>query len=227
MKSIDKRAGGSQLLTRTILLAATVLTTGCFIGSILVRHEFTTNAAAIGPSRESQPRTLPVATLSKESLGLKTTTATLETSHSRWEVFTINDKVGFSVTSKLSTPIVVRLDQLLIASNFAPELKPLVLARESKHRRVQNPADLTLEKPRPERIEPGTTQGITIDPDYTTLFPNKTLFNVKHAFASATILDAGIGNSISLEMPVEAASSNERIRIELKLTNSSARLINF
>jgi hypothetical protein len=210
------------------LIATALLIAGCVFGSTVVMHEFGLRASASStsgspPAREIQPTTSQL----KERIGLASTIATFESTHAHWEVFTTNDEIGFAATNKLSTPITVRLDELLIASNFAPEFKPLILARDSKHRRTPNPTDLTLEKPRPERIAPGATQGITIDPDYTTLFPNKTLFNVKHAFGTANITESGIGNSISLEFPVETANGNERIRVELKLTRSGARFINF
>jgi hypothetical protein len=214
--------------TISILIATALLITGCVFGSVVVMHEFGLRASAINDSDGAQAREIqPVTTELKDRIGLASTIATFESKSARWEVFTTDDEIGFAVKNKLSTPITVRLDNLLIATNFSPEFKPLMLAKESRHRRIPNPTDLTLEKPRPERIEPGADQRITIDPDYTTLFPNKTLFNVKHVFGSATITDVGIGNSMSIDLPVEAATGNERIRIELKLTKSSARLINF
>jgi hypothetical protein len=219
---------GRKKVNAWLCVVALMALQACTFGSFVVSHEFTAKAArfnANGTSIESEMTALP--SLAHEQIGLNASRVTYEAPHSRWIVSTINDQVVFDVSNTDKAPIIVRLDEITIASNTAPIARPIVLAKESKHRRVSNPIDLTVEKPRPERIEPGARQGIYLDPDFSALFPNRTLFNAKRAFGSAAFIDAGVGNTLTLTVPIETSNGKEIVKFELRLTGSSARLINF
>jgi hypothetical protein len=222
--------GSSDIKKVNVGLCVVVLMAlqACAVGSFVVSHEFTAKATrfnANGTSIENEMTALPV--LAHEQIGLNASRVSYEAPHSRWIVSTINDQVVFDVTNTDKSPIIVRLDEITLASNVAPPPKPIILAKDSKHRRDSNPIDLTVEKPRLERIEPGARQGMYLDPDFSALFPNHTLFNAKRAFGSAAFIDAGVGNTLTLTVPIETANGKEIVKFELRLTGSSARLINF
>lgn len=212
-----------------LLCAVTMATLlGCAVGPSVVSHEFTANVVvseASGKLVERDRSSLQL--LAIEQVGLRASQLRYDAPHSRWIISTIDDKVTLDVTNNDKLPIIVRLDEITLASNFRPTPTSMILAKDSKHRRDPKAIDPTAEKPRPERIDPGVRQGIYLDPDFSALFPNKTLFNVKRAFGSADLVDAGLGSTLVLSVPVETSNGKEVMKFELRLTGSSARYVNF
>ncbi len=209
---------------------------GC-AGTILVSYEFTgklaiANASGMGQAFE------PVAgaTVNATSrAGVPASSLVGSTQTSRWEVSFLNSAAEFSVENLLASPITIRVDQALVASNFNPTPVALrakafrvrvdsnwVAASDEKNARPQTPVAM------PPISMPGNGKAfLSFEPDSTTLFPAGTLFNAQRQFGAAVFTDNGRGSTLTIWIPIESPAGRQTLRFDLQATSANAKLITF
>jgi hypothetical protein len=139
---------------------------------------------------------------------------------------TINsDGVSGTIVNNAGTPLTFRFDQARVSSNVQSEPVALeVFGGQIKH-------TLVAVKPDGPRViavpmlslQPGEKALLEFVPSYAKLYPSKRLFGVSFVGNSPEIAEAGVGNTLTLRVPVEHAGKRQIWLLELKAKETKVR----
>jgi len=141
---------------------------------------------------------------------------------------------GGDMMNRSSGRLCMRFDEATMSSNVHPaplklRVSHLVHTVDGAVTRVgsTDPKKLTYYDPPPLCFAPGKRGHISMAPDLTMIFPQRTMFNVRWPQGVPELSDKGVGNFFELDLPVELDGKAQRLRVRLTAQDSKARISNY
>ncbi len=136
-----------------------------------------------------------------------------------------SDGIEASITNTTQVPIVLRFDRATLSSNLQPDATPLgVFNAQVKDKLVYlKKGESVLLAPPAMPLAPGERAHASLHPSYIKLFPSKRLFGVQFDGKQPVLLENGVGNTVTLRVPVEHAGVRSTWVLELTARQTSVR----
>ena len=149
-----------------------------------------------------------------------------------WDIFLGESSFNGTIRSKIASDVCLRFDQARLSSSSQSSEVPLRVFTGLK-----GPANKMLVMGAPDRDKSKSVAppqlcfaGLQTDffwfkPDLTELFPNQRMFNSISAQDTADPSQRGIGNWLTMTVPIEYDGKREELQLKLTATDSRTKLL--
>jgi hypothetical protein len=145
-----------------------------------------------------------------------------------WTFSTGANGFGGTLRNLGGSELCFQFDRARISSNFMPAGAPFVvhyayLGKGHKALGSNRPEDRPVIVPPAVCLQPGEKREVAFRPDMRKLFPNDRLFNVYWEDHRPDLLERGVGNWLTLSVPLEQSGKQRLLDVTLRPTDAQAR----